>query len=126
MAQINTSGVIDVPGQGQQYPFDVVANQVTAVELPTSLMSPIPYFDVVVDNGIHVSSVDDITLYALNFYPSSTDGFLVLPTDALIEVRSGGDIIGKTQRLVEEIALLAIVGTTIWQIEMGHISFLIK
>ncbi|GAA6173937.1 hypothetical protein NBRC116592_36070 [Colwellia sp. KU-HH00111] len=80
---VNTSGVVEAPLQNLSFPYDVTANQVTVVELPSSLLSPYAYNNTIVDNGIHVTSEDDVTVYALNFYPSTTDGFLVLPTESL-------------------------------------------
>ncbi|MDF2179906.1 putative Ig domain-containing protein [Aliiglaciecola sp. CAU 1673] len=82
-SEFDTQGQIAIPLKNYSLDFTVAAGQVTVVEIPEWLTNPSPQSQIVGDNGIHVTSDRDITLYALNHAPQSTDGFLVLPTDTL-------------------------------------------
>ena len=82
-SKYDTQGSINAPHDNLTIPFSIVAGEVTVVDLPTYLYSPYAYNENILDNGIHVTSDRDITLYALNHWGSTTDGFLVLPTAAL-------------------------------------------
>lgn len=78
---VNTSGTVTIPGLGFSAPFTVTANSVTPVVVPTAAAT---HTNNVVDNkGIHVTSLQDVTVYGLNYAPFTTDAYLGLPTDVL-------------------------------------------
>lgn len=77
---VNTSGTVSGPSLSS-IPFTVTANTVTSVVVPTSMASHTN--DVVDTKGIHITSLQDVTVYGLNRRTYSTDAYLGLPTDAL-------------------------------------------
>jgi len=80
-SDLNTSGVVDVPGLGFSQPFVVAANTVVSVVVPMATSS---HTSDVIDNlGIHVTALQEVTVYGLNYRPFSTDAYLALPVDIL-------------------------------------------
>jgi hypothetical protein len=76
---VNTSGL--VTGTGLSVPFTVTANTVTTVTIPNTFSV---HTSGTADNkGIHVSAVNDVTVYGLNQITATTDAYLGLPTDVL-------------------------------------------
>lgn len=80
-ASVNTSGKVEIPGLSFTQNFTVQANKVTNVTLPNSVATHTS--DVIDMKGIHVTTVDEVTVYGLNYIPFTTDAYLGLPTDAL-------------------------------------------
>ena len=80
-SDVNTSGMVEVPGLAFSVPFNVTANTVTSVVLPSAVA--VHANDAVEDLGIHVTSLQEVTVYGLNYRPFSTDAYLGLPTDIL-------------------------------------------
>lgn len=80
-SDVNTSGTVDVPGIAFSAPFTVTANTVTAVSIPGSVANHTS--DVVDVNGIHVTALQEVTVYGLNYIAFTTDAYLGLPTDIL-------------------------------------------
>lgn len=81
-SDVNTSGLVEVPGAGISIPFVVTVGNVTTVSLPVSLA--LLGNDTVLSNkGIHVVSADEVTVYGLNQRQYTTDAFLGLPVDIL-------------------------------------------
>ncbi len=79
-SEVNTSGVISGPSIAP-IPFTVLAHEDTLIVLPASLSHhPI---DTVSNRGVHVTAMDEITVYGLNKRSASTDAFLALPINAL-------------------------------------------
>lgn len=79
--EINTTGTVSIPGLAFSTPFSVTAGVVTSVPIP--LTAEMATFDGIEDKGIHVVSVDEVTVYGLNRRQYTTDAFLGLPTDIL-------------------------------------------
>ena len=77
-----TSGLVSVPLQNIEIPFDIVPGEITKIELDSSLYT-YPYSWVAENEGIHVTAQDPVVVYGLNQKDSSTDGFLVMPTSSL-------------------------------------------
>ncbi len=77
---VNTSGTVSGPSFAA-IPFTVTANTVTSVVIPNALATHTS--DVVDNRGIHVTSLQEITVYGLNLVPFTTDAYLAYPTDAL-------------------------------------------
>ena len=80
-ADVNTSGTVDIPGLAFSTPFSVTANAVTSVVIPGSAANHIS--DIVDNLGIHVTSLQEVTVYGLNYIAFTTDAYLGLPTDIL-------------------------------------------
>lgn len=79
-SDVNTSGTVSGPSFAA-IPFVVTANVVTSVVVPTSLAT---HTSNVIDNkGIHVVSLNEVTVYGLNYAAFTTDAYLGLPTDIL-------------------------------------------
>ncbi|TRY30325.1 RHS repeat-associated core domain-containing protein [Aliiglaciecola sp. M165] len=83
-SQTDTQGLVDIPLLGLSFPFSVSAGVTEKIELPVDLRtdsnSPAR---IISDKGIHVTTDDNVVLYALNQLEFSTDGFLVFPTETL-------------------------------------------
>ena len=79
-SDVNTSGSISGPSFSV-IPFSIIANTITAINVPVSLQ--FHTIDVVDNKGIHVNSLNDITVYGLNTAAATSDAYLALPTNAL-------------------------------------------
>lgn len=80
-SEVNTSGTVSVPGLSFTQNFTVTANTVTPVVVPAGAAQHTS--DVVEKKGIHVTSLQEVTVYGLNYIPFTTDAYLGLPTDVL-------------------------------------------
>ena len=80
-SDVNTSGTVDIPGIGFSTPFSVTANTVTTVTFPTLI--DVQGNDVITNLGIHVTSLQEVTVYGLNRRDATTDAYLSLPLDIL-------------------------------------------
>jgi len=80
-SDVNTSGNVDIAGLGFSTPFNVTANTVTTVIIPNA--ASVHVSDAVGNLGIHVTSLQEVTVYGLNRVNFTTDAFLALPTDIL-------------------------------------------
>ncbi|MBK7447464.1 MAG: T9SS type A sorting domain-containing protein [Ignavibacteria bacterium] len=80
-SDVNTSGMVDIPGLGFSQAFSVVANTVTTVVLPNNCSFHTS--DVIDNTGIHVTSLQEVTVYGFNRASATTDAYLALPTDIL-------------------------------------------
>jgi len=76
-----TSGTVSIPLAGWSTNYVVAANEVTTVVVPNSY--EIIGSEVPLDLGVHVTSVDPVTVSAINFLNVSTDAFQVLPVESL-------------------------------------------
>ncbi|HCV42806.1 MAG TPA: hypothetical protein DGH68_04940, partial [Bacteroidetes bacterium] len=77
---VNTSGTVSGPSFAS-IPFTVTAGTVTTVVLPSTL--DIQNSDVVENKGIHVTALNEVTVYGLSRITATTDAYLGLPTDIL-------------------------------------------
>ncbi|MBC7936723.1 MAG: Ig-like domain-containing protein, partial [Rhizobacter sp.] len=80
-SEVNTSGTVSIPGLGFSVPFTVTAGNITTVVVPQT--AQLDQSDVIQNNGIHVTALNEVTIYGLNRQPFTTDAFLGLPTDIL-------------------------------------------
>src|SRR3990172_3549802 len=78
---VNTTGLVTIPGLGYFAPFSVTGGTVTTVSLPPA--ANIDTSDLVGNLGIRVSAQDEVTVYGLNRIQYTTDAYLGLPTDIL-------------------------------------------
>ena len=70
---------IEIPGLGFSDSVDVAANVATKYSLPQSV--EVMLTDTVVSKGIHVSSLEEFTVYGLSRRIQTTDAYLGLPSD---------------------------------------------
>jgi hypothetical protein len=80
-SDFNTSGTVAIPGLAFSVPFTVTAGTVTTVTFP--MIVDVQTNDAVTNMGIHITSVDEVTIYGLNRRSATTDAFLSLPVDIL-------------------------------------------
>ncbi|MCB0256747.1 MAG: hypothetical protein KDI55_23755, partial [Anaerolineae bacterium] len=77
----NTSGSVVIPGLNFSYQFQLQAGQLIRVNLPrnaqTNASDRVEYL------GVHVTTQQEVTVYALNQLQYSTDAYLALPKDIL-------------------------------------------
>ncbi|MBK6773773.1 MAG: T9SS type A sorting domain-containing protein [Ignavibacteria bacterium] len=110
-SSVNTSGTVTVTGLGFSTPFNVLAGVVTPVVLPNNALMKTD--DAVGNLGIHVTALNDVTVYGLNRISATTDAFLGLPTSFL-----GTDyiVLGYTSRsasLFSEFGIVAAQNGTV-------------
>lgn len=80
-AGVDTTGMVTISGLGFSEVFVVTAGDITSVDLPTAVV--LTQSDGVENLGIHVTSVDEVTVYGFSIYDYITDAFLALPTSVL-------------------------------------------
>jgi hypothetical protein len=104
---VPTTGEVTIPGLGFSAAFSVTPPAVTTVVLPSNadLGSS---SDLVENKGIHVTALNEVSVYGLNRISATTDAYLGLPTDILgteyiVLAYKNVDIVNGTQ--------FAIVGT---------------
>jgi hypothetical protein len=104
---VPTTGQVTIPGLEFSTPFTVTPPEVTSVSIPSSadLGSS---SDVVTNLGIHVTALNEVSVYGLNRIIATTDAYLGLPTDILgteyiVLAYKNVDVVNGTQ--------FAIVGT---------------
>lgn len=82
-SDVDTSGIVEIPGIGFSQSFTVTANTITTVNIPTS--AEVQGSDIIDNKGIQLMAEDEVTVYFLNpRVPVYTnDAYLGLPVDAL-------------------------------------------
>lgn len=80
-SDVNTSGTVTIPGLSFSSPFTVAANTVTPVIIPVA--AAMHTNNIIDEKGIHVTALQEVTVYGLNRVPFITDAYLGIPTDAL-------------------------------------------
>jgi PKD repeat protein len=79
----DTSGAVVIPGLLFYQPFSVAAGSEVKIALPGQALMDHNAVDLSADLGVHVTSLDDVSVFGLSNYVWSTDGFLALPTKSL-------------------------------------------
>jgi hypothetical protein len=102
-----TTGTVDDPGISFSQAFSVTPGTVTQITLPGNAQDP--NSDSVDPYGIHVTAGSPVSVYGLNTFPSTTDGFLGLPTNILgssylVEGYTGGLGLGSDFAVVGTLA----------------------
>ncbi len=77
-----TTGTVDIPLQGWSQNFNVVPGTVTTVTVPTNLAHHI-LNDVVDTRGVHITTNDTVSVFAINFHAYTADASKVLPIRSL-------------------------------------------
>jgi YD repeat-containing protein len=79
----DTSGTVTVPGlDNWTQSFAVTANQISTIALPAEV-ELVGVDDASTNQGVHVTSAEEIAVFGLSKSIETSDGFLALPTDAL-------------------------------------------
>lgn len=76
-----TTGTVSVPLAGWSTSFAVSANGVTSVAIPN--IYEVTGSETVLDRGVHITSVEPITVTAVNYQNQTTDAAQVLPVSGL-------------------------------------------
>ncbi len=80
---VNTSGVISMPGQGWTQNFTVTQNSTTQITVPNMYNPVITTNQVIQPQAIHIVTNDPVSVYAFNDVPYTTDATIILPTPVL-------------------------------------------
>lgn len=81
-SDVATSGTISAPLLGQSYNFTVVPNVTQIITIDTSAGLNTET-ETITLRGIHITSRDDINVFALNYVPTVYEATLVFPTSSL-------------------------------------------
>src|SRR5581483_2506663 len=77
----DNSGQVQIPGLGFTQPFTVAAGASTQVILPSAAEASLA--DGISSIGIHVTALNQISVYGLNYVQYASDGYTGLPIEAL-------------------------------------------
>ncbi len=80
-AEQATTGTVEVPLAGWSTAFSVPANGVVSVAVPN--IYEVTGSESVLDRGVHITSVEPVTVTAVNYQNQTTDATQVLPITAL-------------------------------------------
>lgn len=81
-SQVATSGTVEVPLLGWSSNFTVAPNLTTTIIIPNN-MGETTGSDVIEPKGIHVTTADSVSLFAINFATYSADASKILPKQSL-------------------------------------------
>ena len=80
-SKVNTSGTITIPGLGFTQTFNVIANDVTSIEMP--LDTEFIGSEFVQDIAINVTSVEPISVYIHQYHSARSEATVVLPVSTI-------------------------------------------
>ena len=81
-SQVATSGTVEIPLQGWSSNFTVAPNLTTTVIIPNNI-GETTGSDLIESKGIHVTTADSVSLFAINFATYSADASKILPKQSL-------------------------------------------
>jgi len=81
-SQVATTGTVEIPLQGWSTNFTVSPNLTTTVIIPNNI-GETTGSDIVESKGIHVTTADSVSLFAINFATYSADASKILPKQSL-------------------------------------------
>lgn len=81
-SQVATTGTVNIPLQGWNTTFTVAPNITTTIIIPNSVGETVGS-DVIESKGIHVTTMDSVSLFAINFATFSADASKILPKQSL-------------------------------------------
>ncbi|MGA2297171.1 MAG: PKD domain-containing protein [FCB group bacterium] len=76
------TGTVSIPNAGWSAPFTVTANSSTTVQVPIA-SAHITTSEKIENKAVHVVSDNNINVFAMNYFPQTSDGTLILPKSAL-------------------------------------------
>jgi gliding motility-associated-like protein len=121
----NTSGNISIPGLSWNQTFNVLANTTTKVVIPNAAM--VLSSGVIENKGIHITSLDSVSVFALNYKPATSDASIIYPTNALDREYRVLTIQGWPYHVGEEYMIVATENSTTVEITpFGGTPFLIS
>lgn len=82
-SSVNTSGTLTIPGQSYTQNFTVSANQTTTINIANTTLAEHLSTEIIDSKGIHIETLDTVSVYAINFQGYTADGTLVLPIGSL-------------------------------------------
>ena len=103
-SQVATSGTVDIPLQGWNTTFTVAPNITTTIIIPNNVGESTGS-DLIETKGIHVTTADSVSLFAINFATYSADASKILPkqslgTDYLVTAYQGFGATNRSEFLV--------------------------
>jgi hypothetical protein len=78
---VATTGTVSIASLSFTAPFTVTPGAVTSVVVPAG--AELFTSDAIANNGIHITSVQEVTVYGLSRQQYTTDAYLALPTEVL-------------------------------------------
>lgn len=82
VSDVPTSGQVNIPGQSWAQSFSVSPNVVTEITIPNPV-GETTVGDAIQNKGVHITSLDSVSVFAINFSNASADATKVLPTGTL-------------------------------------------
>lgn len=79
-SDVNTKGLVEIAAIGFSYPYTVVANQITKIEIPRSAAL---FNEGLYNTGIHITSELPVVVYSFIYVNAMSGATLVLPTNTL-------------------------------------------
>lgn len=103
-SQVATTGTVDIPLQGWNTTFSVAPNITTTIIIP-NLVGETTGSDIIETKGIHVTTADSVSLFAINFAAYSADASKILPkkslgTDYLVTAYQGFGTQNRSEFLI--------------------------
>ncbi len=103
-SQTASSGTVEIPNQGWSTNFTVAPNVTTTVIIPNGIAEHNTN-DVVDTRGVHVTTTDTVSLFAINFATYSADASKILPkvslgTKYLVSAYNGMNAASKSEFLI--------------------------
>jgi gliding motility-associated-like protein len=81
-SEVSTSGVVSIPLAGWSQNFTVSPGTITTVTIPTNT-AMVSGTETITKKGIHITSSDEVSVYAMNYDNATFDAALILPTPTL-------------------------------------------
>lgn len=79
---VNTTGNISIPGQAFSQNFSVSPGIITSITLPPAMVRVITS-EILENKAIHITTNDDVAVYAHTYHKFRTEASLILPVSAL-------------------------------------------
>ncbi len=103
VSDVPTSGQVSIPGQAWNQAFSVAPNTVTEITIPNAIGETV-IGDLVQAKGVHITSLDSVSVFAINFSNASADATKVLPTGTLgtkyIVTSYAGNSFGQSEAMI--------------------------
>lgn len=81
-AEVNTTGTVEIPGQGWSQNFTANANQTATVTVPNNIAEHFSS-EQIEQRGIRITTADTASVFSINFNQYTADGARILPLQTL-------------------------------------------
>ncbi len=81
-SELNTSGTVSIPSISWSKSFSVTVGNITKVIVPTN-SAMVVGSDKITKQGVHITSGENISLYAMNYDGNTFDGSVIMPVKTL-------------------------------------------